>query len=239
MNSARLRSVFCNSTTSGDNFDIGKISLPFSSTYLVTRGVLYAHRIVCKVAIGESKDFEISLNGVNTILLPPTPKKTGMSFFIPLSNKQDVLQAAHTYHCTNSNGTIKSCLAYPLKNVPVGMALTIDKIQVTTGEGDDKPIMLHASLSTLSDMALSTFTERVESWVEKCVCIITAGEEISDNENCFEKEIGAVWSDQGGVSESRGSGDVTETLLKEVAHKLSSEVPTGGSPSVFLPWKPI
>jgi len=225
-NAARLRSAFSSATDSGVFFDIGDISLPFSSSYLETLGVQYAHRIACKGTIGESKDFDVCLNEGNTILLPPTnPKKAGLSFFIPLSSSQEVLQAAHTYHCTNGSVT-NGCLAYPLWHVPVGMALTIDKIQVTTGGGDDKPIMLHASLSTLSDMTLSTFTERVESWAEKRVCIIAAAGENSDNENCFEKEIGNVWSDQEGVSESRGSGDVTETLLKEVALKLSSEVQT-------------
>ena len=239
-NAAGLRSAFVDATTSGVIFDIGDEPLPFSSSYLETRGVLFAHRIACKGTIGESKDFDVRLNEENkTILRPPTnSSKAGLSFFIPLSSSLDVLQAAHTYHCANGSATTNGCLAYPLKHVPDGMALMIDKIQVTTGDGDDKPIMLHASLSTLSDMSLSTFTEKVESWVEKCVCFIAAAGENIDNENFFEKEIGTVWSDQGGVNESRGRGDVTETLLKEVAHRLSSELPTGGSPGAFLQWKP-
>ena len=235
-NAAGLRLAFLNATNSGLSFDIGDMPLPFLSPHLETRGVLFAHRIACKGTIGESKDFDVCLNEENkTILRPPTnPKKAGLSFFIPLSSSHDVLQAAHTYHCANGSVTTNGCLAYPLRHVPDGMALTIDKIQVTTGDLVDKPIMLHASLSTLSDMSLSTFTERVESWLEKCVCNIAAAGENSDNENVFEKEIGTVWSDQGGMKESRGSGDVTETLLKEVAHRLSSELPTGGSPGAFL-----
>ena len=225
---ARLRSEFLAAASSGDNFNISDFRLPYSLSELLTKNVEYAHRVACKGTHGESKDFETCLEGTNTMLLPPTSRKHGLSFFIPLSKNEAVLRAAHAYH-----GTAHSCLAYPLRNVPNGLSLTIDKVQVSSGvTGNNVPIMLHASLSTNANMSISTFTSKVESWLERHLCIIDASGKI-DNESCFEKDIGDVWGDQDDMLELSNSGDATVTLLNEVVRKLSSsvlaaELPAGG-----------
>ena len=240
-NLLKLRTAFTTAAESGDNIDLSGFSPPYQLSDLMRLGVLHAHRAAGRGCVGESKDFEIDIDsdGLTTMLLPPTSSKAGMSFFILLSKSQDVLKEAHTYH------SVRHCIAYPLNSVPDGMALKIDKAQVSTsGDADGKPIMLHASLSTISAMSIKNFTDKITSWSGMCACLISAAGESSDCESLFEDEIisfaeeeGALWGDQEG-DESGGSGDVTETLLKEVSHKLSSEVPAGGSPGAFLPEKP-
>ena len=217
---AKLRAAFLDAVLSGDNFNIGELIVPFFSTELSPSNELYAHRVVGRGGIGDSKDFEIS-HGTQTILLPPTDRKFGLSFFIPLSKNDTVLRHAHSYH-----GTTTVCLAYPLSKVPEGMKLKIDRIQVSSGEiGNNTPIMLHASLSTILNMNLSTFTEKVESWPDRLICSVAASGE-SDNESCcIEKELVDVVNDQDGKSEWRDCDNATVTLLNEVVRKLSSSVP--------------
>ena len=217
---AKLRAAFLDAVLSGDNFNIGELIVPFFSTELSPSNELYAHRVVGR-GIGDSKDFEISHDGTQTILLPPTDRKFGLSFFIPLSKNDIVLRHVHSYH-----GTTIGCLAYPLSKVPEGMKLKIDRIQVSSGEiGNNTPVMLHASLSTILNMNLSTFTEKVESWPDRLICSVAASGE-SDNESCcIENELVDVVNDQDGKSEWRDCDNATVTLLNEVVRKLSSSVP--------------
>ena len=231
---ARLRAAFLAAVLSGDNFNIGELSVPFLSTELSPSNELYAHRVVGRGGIGDSKDFEISHDGTQTILLPQTDRKFGLSFFIPLSKNDTVLQHAHSYH-----GTTTGCLAYPLSKVPEGMKLQIDRIQVSSNEiGNNTPIMLHASLSTILNMNLFTFKEKIESWPDRLLCSVAASGE-SDNESCIEKELVDVVNDQDGISERKDCDNATMTLLTEVVRKLSSSVPDAGVPTGGSPGGPV
>jgi len=175
-----LRKAFAESE-SESKYDVSGLLFPVPVERLIERGVLFAHRVACKGGIGESKDFDIALEGMETILLPPnegTTSKKGLSFFIPLSNSSIMLQASHDFQ------NAKYCLCYPLNNVPTGMTLTIDKVHVYDSADEaiaKKPIMLHAYLSTNERIPVRDFMTAVDSWSGRQLCSISASADIIDN----------------------------------------------------------
>jgi hypothetical protein len=195
-----LRKAFAESE-SESKYDVSGLIFPVPVERLIERGVLFAHRVACKGGIGESKDFDIALEGMETILLPPnegTTSKKGLSFFIPLSNSSIMLQASHDFQnakyclCYPLNNVptgmtltiVKYCLCYPLNNVPTGMTLTIDKVHVYDSADEaiaKKPIMLHAYLSTNERIPVRDFMTAVDSWSGRQLCSISASADIIDN----------------------------------------------------------
>jgi hypothetical protein len=238
-----LRRAFAESE-SASKYDISGLMFPISVERLMDRGVLFAHRVACKGAIGESKDFDIVLEGMETILLPPnegTTSRKGLSFFVPLSNSSIMLQASHDFQ------NAKNCLCYPLDKIPTGMTLTIDKIQVydSTDESIAKiPIMLHACLSTNERIPVRDFMAAVDSWSGRQLCSISASADIIDNLQ-YHNTIDGLQNEFTNDDDDDDDDDIhdddddeiccddTVSLLKRVALKLETTLfsaPSHGSP---------
>ena len=166
---AALRAAFSAALSEGTVPDTSSLRVPFSAMELLPMGVPFAHRVACKGVAGESRDFVSNLEGATTMLLPAEAGKAGMSFFIPLSSSPEMLRAAHAYH-----GAALGCLAYPLAGLPAGLTLTVDKIQAASSDTAGAPIMLHASLSAQRRMPLMDFSNAVEAWGGKQVCLLSA-----------------------------------------------------------------
>ena len=142
-------------------FPTGKYSSRSLSAQL--QSTLYVHRL--STPLREDECAREPLDHCQCTVLP-NPEK-GFSHFVVASLDPAVLAEAHAVRgaATKSNC---GCVALPLASLPPELVLTLDRVLHYSTE--NKPIVLHATLSPSAPMPYSDFVAAYRAWANIVVC---------------------------------------------------------------------
>jgi len=180
---SRLLVEFMRADVDGLNVDCGDFALPFAARLLVSRGAIFAHRLLLSGGVRHNDFYNTVENNVVFYLPAATGEPPrGQSFFIVLSRDAAVLACAHELRGAAADG----CQKFAINALPEELELVVDR----TLEGSpDAPAVVHAVLAPRARMSYVEFVNAANRWCPEM-------------EPCLLKAAGG-----GGAGGTRGSGD--------------------------------
>ncbi len=211
-----LCAAFAASTFPALVFPTGKYSSRSLSAQL--QSTLFAHRL--STALREDECAREPLDHCQCTVLPDPEK--GFSHFVVASLDPAVLAEAHAVRgaATKSNC---GCVALPLASLPPELVLTLDHVLHYSTE--NKPIVLHATLSPSAPMPYSDFVAAYRAWGNFVVCKLRAAGEAHESKNEEEGEAEPM-----GYLSTFSEISAPYALAQLTAHAAKVAQNAGGSP---------